>query len=178
MEKKKRGILGFMGMQQEIEPRQEERPVLEQIISVPISEILANPQQPRKVFYDEAIEELSGSIKEYGVLQPIILKYNGSGYTIIAGERRFRAAQMAGLSKIPAVVKSMEDQEAALISLVENVQREDLNFLEEARAYKKLMEDFGLTQVEIAEKVNKKQSTISNKIRILSLPEGHTGQAR
>ena len=115
MEKKKRGILGFMGMQQEIEPRQEERPVLEQIISVPISEILANPQQPRKVFYDEAIEELSGSIKEYGVLQPIILKYNGSGYTIIAGERRFRAAQMAGLSKIPAVVKSMEDQEAALI---------------------------------------------------------------
>ena len=171
MEKKKRGILGFMGMQQEIEPRQEERPVLEQIISVPISEILANPQQPRKVFYDEAIEELSGSIKEYGVLQPIILKYNGSGYTIIAGERRFRAAQMAGLSKIPAVVKSMEDQEAALISLVENVQREDLNFLEEARAYKKLMEDFGLTQVEIAEKVNKKQSTISNKIRILSLPE-------
>ena len=169
--KEKRGILGFMGMQQEIEPRQEERPVLEQIISVPISEILANPQQPRKVFYDEAIEELSGSIKEYGVLQPIILKYNGSGYTIIAGERRFRAAQMAGLSKIPAVVKSMEDQEAALISLVENVQREDLNFLEEARAYKKLMEDFGLTQVEIAEKVNKKQSTISNKIRILSLPE-------
>lgn len=100
MEKKKRGILGFMGMQQEIEPRQEERPVLEQIISVPISEILANPQQPRKVFYDEAIEELSGSIKEYGVLQPIILKYNGSGYTIIAGERRFRAAQMAGLSKL------------------------------------------------------------------------------
>lgn len=170
MEKRKKGILGFMGIQQE-PPQKQDEVGTEQIISVPMDEILANPEQPRKVFYDEAIEELSGSIKEYGVLQPIILKHSGDGYTIIAGERRFRAARMAGLSEIPAVIKSMEDQEAALISLVENVQREDLNFLEEARAYKKLMDDFGLTQVEIAEKVNKKQSTISNKIRILALPE-------
>lgn len=160
MEKKKRGFLGFIG-----EQNHENK-----VTAIPMEKIIANPEQPRKVFYDEAIEELSGSIREYGVLQPIILKENEEGYTIIAGERRFRAAQLAGLTKIPAVIKAMEDQEAALISLVENVQREDLNFLEEARAYKKLMDDFGLTQVEIAEKVNKKQSTISNKIRILALP--------
>lgn len=140
------------------------------IVSVPVDKIAANPNQPRKVFYDEAIEELCGSIKEYGVLQPIILKASGDTYTIIAGERRYRAAVMAGLKEIPAIIRDMEDQEAALISLVENLQREDLNFIEEAKAYKSLMDDFGLTQIEIAEKVNKKQSTISNKIRILSLP--------
>lgn len=161
MEKRKRGIFGFAAEQVQ----------QTQIISVPIHKIAANPTQPRKTFQDEAIEELSGSIKEYGVLQPIILKDNGDNYTIIAGERRYRAAQLAGLEEIPAVIKAMEDQEAALVALVENVQREDLNFLEEARAYKKLMDDFGLTQSEIAEKVNKKQSTISNKIRILALPE-------
>lgn len=176
MEKKKRSILSFIGGQQDSRQEYknidiEEFSVTQQIVSVPIKDILANPEQPRKIFYDEAIKELSGSIKEYGVLQPIILKKESDGYIIIAGERRFRAAQMAGLSEIPALVKNMEDQEAALVSLVENVQREDLNFLEEARAYKRLMEDFGLTQVEIAEKVNKKQSTISNKIRILALPE-------
>lgn len=161
MEKRKRGIFGFASEQVQ----------QTQIISVPIHKIAANPTQPRKTFQDEAIEELSGSIKEYGVLQPIILKDNGDNYTIIAGERRFRAAQLAGLEEIPAVIREMEEQEAALVALVENVQREDLNFLEEARAYKKLMDDFGLTQSEIAEKVNKKQSTISNKIRILALPE-------
>ena len=138
---------------------------------IPLEKIEANPEQPRKVFDDEGMEELTGSIKEYGVLQPIILKDEKDIYTIIAGERRYRAAQLAGLSKIPAIVKNMETKEASLIALVENVQREDLNFLEEARAYKKLMEDFELTQGEIAEKVNKRQSTISNKIRILALPE-------
>ncbi|MFR5061138.1 MAG: ParB/RepB/Spo0J family partition protein, partial [[Ruminococcus] torques] len=142
-----------------------------QVVMIPLEKIEANPEQPRKVFDDEGMEELTGSIKEYGVLQPIILKDEKDIYTIIAGERRYRAAQLAGLSKIPAIVKNMETKEASLIALVENVQREDLNFLEEARAYKKLMEDFELTQGEIAEKVNKRQSTISNKIRILALPE-------
>ena len=162
MEIMKRGIPGFRQ-----EPADQGK-----IVSIAVNKIAANPLQPRKVFYDEAIEELSGSIKEYGVLQPIILRENGGGeYTIIAGERRYRAAKMAGLEKIPAIVRAMEEQEAALVALVENVQREDLNFLEEARAYKKLIDDFGLTQTEVAEKVNKKQSTISNKIRILALPE-------
>ncbi len=141
-----------------------------QVIQVPMNKIMANVGQPRKFFKEDALEELSGSIKEYGVLQPILLRDDGKGYTIIAGERRFRAAQLAGLDKIPAIIKTMENREMALIALVENVQREDLNFLEEARGYKKLMDDFGLTQNEIAEKMNKKQSTISNKIRLLSLP--------
>ncbi len=160
MEKKKKGILRALG-----ETRQTAG-----VITVPVDRIEANPNQPRKIFYDEAIEELSGSIREYGVLQPVILKNSGDRYTIIAGERRYRAACMAGLTEIPAVIREMEDQEAALVSLVENLQREDLNFIEEARAYKSLMDDFGLTQTQIAEKVNKKQSTISNKIRILALP--------
>ena len=161
MEKRKRGILNFI-TEQSAQP---------QVIMVPLEKIEANPQQPRKIFKDEGMEELTGSIKEYGVLQPIILKDEKERYTIIAGERRYRAAQLAGLEKIPAKIKTMETKEAALIALVENVQREDLNFLEEARAYKKLMDDFNLTQGEIAEKVNKRQSTISNKIRVLSLPE-------
>lgn len=165
MEKRKRGILNFIGEQT---GAQSGAP---QVVMIPLEKIEANPEQPRKVFDDEGMEELTGSIKEYGVLQPIILKDEKDIYTIIAGERRYRAAQLAGLSKIPAIVKNMETKEASLIALVENVQREDLNFLEEARAYKKLMEDFELTQGEIAEKVNKRQSTISNKIRILALPE-------
>ena len=165
MEKRKRGILNFIGEQK---GAQSGAP---QVVMIPLEKIEANPEQPRKVFDDEGMEELTGSIKEYGVLQPIILKDEKDIYTIIAGERRYRAAQLAGLSKIPAIVKNMETKEASLIALVENVQRKDLNFLEEARAYKKLMEDFELTQGEIAEKVNKRQSTISNKIRILALPE-------
>lgn len=161
MEKKKRGILNFI-VEQSAQP---------QVEMVPLDKISANPQQPRKTFRDEGLAELAGSVREYGVLQPIILQAIGGTYTIIAGERRFKAARLAGLERIPAIVRTVESKEAALIALIENVQREDLNFLEEARAYRKLMEDFGLTQAELAEKVNKQQSTISNKIRLLTLPE-------
>lgn len=161
MEKKKRGILNFI-VEQSAQP---------QVEMVPLDKISANPQQPRKTFRDEGLAELAGSVREYGVLQPIILQACGGTYTIIAGERRFKAARLAGLERIPAIVRTVESKEAALIALIENVQREDLNFLEEARAYRKLMEDFGLTQAELAEKVNKQQSTISNKIRLLTLPE-------
>ena len=161
MELKKRGILNLFGDEQN----------KVEVVQVAIEKITPNLGQPRTVFKDEAIEELSNSIREYGVLQPILLRDDGKTYSIIAGERRFRAAQLAGLDKIPAIIKSMDNKEVALIALVENVQREDLNFLEEAKAYKKLMDEFGLTQNEIAIKVSKKQSTISNKIRLLSLPE-------
>lgn len=141
------------------------------VVEVPIESIEANPEQPRKLFKSAELEELSNSIKEYGVLQPVILKAVDEGkYILIAGERRYRAASMAGLTRIPAVIKNMEEEEAALIALVENVQRENLNYIEEARAYKRLMNDFNLTQGEIAQRVGKQQSTISNKIRILSLP--------
>ena len=160
MERKKRGILGFVKNDCDLD-----------VSYVPIDKIIANPSQPRKYFEDETLAELSDSIKEYGVLQPILLRDDGKSYTIIAGERRYKAAKLAGLEKIPAIIRTMDSCEVALIALVENVQREDLNFIEEARAYKKLMDDFGLTQIEIAEKMNKKQSTISNKIRLLSLPD-------
>ncbi|MBQ9960635.1 MAG: ParB/RepB/Spo0J family partition protein [Firmicutes bacterium] len=161
MDKFKMSIRGFMG---ETEPSAK-------ISEIPLSQIEANSEQPRKNFDDLSLAELTASVKEYGILQPIILSREGERYIIIAGERRYRAATLAGLEKIPAIIKNLENKEAALIALVENVQREDLNYLEEARAYKKLMDDFNLTQSEIAEKVSKQQSTISNKIRLLSLPE-------
>ncbi len=142
------------------------------IVDVPVDSIIANPDQPRKDFGEEELAELSESIKEYGVIQPIILKkYNAFSYILIAGERRLRAAVMAGLAKIPAIVREADEKDSAIIALVENVQRENLGYLEEARAYYRLMTDYGLTQGELAERVGKKQSTISNKTRLLSLPE-------
>ena len=149
------------------------------IIQIPISLIEANPDQPRKIFRDEELSELRDSIAEYGVLQPLIVrKAEGRKFFLVAGERRLRAATLAGLKTVPAVVRSFDDREVALVALVENVQRENLNFLEEARAYKKLMDEFGLTQGEIAKRVSKQQSTISNKIRILGLPEDIQEAAR
>lgn len=140
-------------------------------LDIPIELISANPDQPRKTFMDRELLELSDSIKEFGVIQPIIVKRDNKGlYILIAGERRLKAAALAGLKKIPAIVRDVDDRDTALLALVENVQREDLNYIEEAAAYKRLMEDHGLTQTEIAKRVGKQQSTISNKIRILSLP--------
>jgi ParB family transcriptional regulator, chromosome partitioning protein len=138
---------------------------------IPVELILINPDQPRKIFLDQELEELSCSIREFGVIQPIIVKRMEGKYQLIAGERRLRASIMAGMEKIPATVREADEKDAALISLVENVQRENLNFIEEAAAYKSLMQDYGLTQGEIAKRVGKQQSTISNKIRLLSLPE-------
>ena len=142
------------------------------VINIPLEKIIVNPEQPRKIFQEDELDELSRSIQEYGVLQPILVRETEGGfYSVIAGERRYRASLLAGKTSIPAIVRKMEEEEAAVIALVENVQRENLNFIEEARAYKKLMDEFHLTQSEIALKVGKQQSTISNKIRILSLPE-------
>lgn len=134
--------------------------------------IETNPEQPRKVFERQELEELSSSILEFGVIQPIVVKKGLEGqYFLIAGERRLRAATMAGLEKIPAIIRNADEKEVALIALVENVQRENLSYIEEAVAYKRLMEDYGLTQGEISRRVGKQQSTISNKIRLLILPE-------
>ncbi len=142
------------------------------VIQIPVGMIVPNPEQPRKIFTDNELGELTNSIREFGVLQPLLVKKTeGRKFILIAGERRLRAAKLAGLSRVPVIIKELQESEAALIALVENVQREDLNFLEEAKAYKKLMDDFNLTQGEIAKRVSKQQSTISNKIRILSLPE-------
>lgn len=142
------------------------------VVQVPLNLIVPNPDQPRKYFTDDELKELTQSIKNYGVLQPLLVKRNGlKSFFLIAGERRYRAAKLAGLERVPVLIKEFSEKDASIIALVENVQRADLSFLEEARAYKKLMDDYHLTQGEISERVSKKQSTISNKIRILSLPE-------
>lgn len=146
--------------------------LIKKVTDIPIDLIFTNPDQPRKCFGEEELLELKNSIKEYGVLQPIILKkHNNGSYLLIAGERRFRAAGMAGLTKIPAIIREADNKDAAIIALVENVQRENLGYMEEAQAYHRLMKEFNLTQGELAERVGKKQSTISNKIRLLALPE-------
>ncbi|MBE6037523.1 MAG: ParB/RepB/Spo0J family partition protein [Clostridiales bacterium] len=144
----------------------------QKVLEIPIKEIIANPEQPRKVFREEELTELTESIRELGVLQPLLVKKRQEGgYFLIAGERRLRAATRAGLQKVPALVKEADEREIAVMALVENVQRSDLNYIEEALAYRSLMQEFGLTQSEIARKVGKKQSTVSNKIRLLVLPE-------
>lgn len=140
-------------------------------VELPISAICANPEQPRKYFAEEELNDLKNSIAEYGVLQPILVKKDRNGsYFLIAGERRLRAAKLAGLTKIPAVIKEFDDKDTALIAVIENVQRENLSYIEEAYAYRKLIDEFGLTQGELSAKIGKRQSTISNKLRILSLP--------
>ena len=117
--------------------------LIKKVTEIPIDLIFANPEQPRKIFGEEELLELRDSIKEYGVIQPIILKRNTNGsYIVIAGERRLRAAGMAGLTKIPAIVREADDKDAAIIALVENVQRENLGYMEEAQAYNRLMEEF------------------------------------
>lgn len=139
---------------------------------VPISMIKTNKQQPRQCFGEEQLIELRDSIREFGILQPLILKKQINGeFLLIAGERRLRAAAMAGLDKVPAIIKDATEEEIGLIALVENIQRENLGYIEEARAYQRLMEKYDINQVALAEKLGKNQSTISNKIRILSLPE-------
>lgn len=144
---------------------------LESIHTVFLSMIDVNPFQPRKTFYDHSLEELSQSIKEYGIIQPILVRKVGERYELIAGERRFRAAKLAGFDTIPAIVKDLTDRETAEIAIIENLQREDLSFMEEAEGYQVLLHTFGLTQEELARRVGKSQSTIANKLRLLKLSE-------
>ena len=139
---------------------------------IPIDMIKANDQQPRENFGEEQLMELRDSIKEFGILQPLIIKKQDDGrYMLIAGERRLRAASMAGLNKVPAIIKDATEEEAGMIALVENIQRENLGYIEEAKAYRTLMEKYGISQTALSERLGKNQSTISNKIRILNLPE-------
>jgi ParB family chromosome partitioning protein len=140
------------------------------IINIPVDKIAPNPYQPRKEFSGSSIEELAASIKEYGVLQPInVRKIGESGFELVSGERRLRASKLAGKSEIPSVIIEVAEQDSAVIALIENLQREDLNFMEEAEGYHNLINDHGMTQEELAKKVGKKQSTIANKLRLLKL---------
>ena len=142
------------------------------VSSLKISMIDPKSDQPRKYFDKEALEQLSASIAENGVLQPILVrKYGDERYQIIAGERRFRASKLAGLSEIPAIVLEKDDKKSAEIAIIENVQREDLNPLEEALGYKALADDYGMTQEELSQRVGKSRSAIANTLRLLDLPD-------
>ena len=142
----------------------------EEITNVKISELRSNPYQPRQVFKQEALQELSDSIKEHGVFQPIIIKKSIKGYEIIAGERRVKASQMAGLDEIPAIIRDFTDEEMMEIALLENLQRENLNPIEESRAYKKLIETLNITQEELSKRLGKSRSYITNMIGLQTLP--------
>jgi len=143
----------------------------EEIVEIPLKDLRSNPYQPRKNFDEDALKELSASIKEHGVFQPIIAKKSIKGYEIIAGERRVKASIMAGLEKIPAIIRDFSDQDMMEIALLENLQRENLNALEEAMAYKKLLDELSLTQDALAKRLGKSRSHITNMLGILSLPE-------
>jgi ParB family chromosome partitioning protein len=140
------------------------------VLALPIEAVERNPDQPRKSFDEPMLAELAASIREHGVIQPILVRREGGSYRILAGERRWRAAQRAGLREIPAVLREASDREAFELALVENLQREDLNAIEEAEAYEILVTDHSLTQEDIAKRVGKERSTVANALRLLKLP--------
>lgn len=140
------------------------------IIEIPIDEIRSNPFQPRKVFDQDKLQELSDSIKEHGLFQPIIVKKSIKGYELVAGERRTKAAKMAGFTKIPAIIKNFTDEEMMNVALLENIQREDLNPIEEAEAYANILKKSNITQEELAKVVSKSRSYITNVIGLVNLP--------
>lgn len=141
-----------------------------EIVSIPLAQIMPNPFQPRKTFSAEGLQELCASIREFGVIQPLIVRKTDSGYELIAGERRLRASGLAGRDDVPCVLRDASDKEMAEIALIENLQREDLHYFEEALGYEKLLRQFNLTQEVLAERVGKTQSSIANKLRLLKLP--------
>ena len=140
-----------------------------EVVMVRLSDIIPNRFQPRLTFDEEALNELANSIKEHGIIQPLILRDLGSKYEIIAGERRYKAATLAGLTEVPAIVGSMDDQTSAELALIENIQRKDLSAIEEAKSYKKILDMGNFTQDELAKRMGKSQSTIANKMRLLAL---------
>lgn len=142
----------------------------EEIVDLNLSELRPNPYQPRKNFNDESLRELADSIKEHGVFQPIIVKKSINGYEIIAGERRFRASKLAGIDKIPAIIREFTDEQMMEIALIENLQRENLNAIEEAMAYKSMIDKLLITQDELAKKVGKSRSYVTNTLGLLRLP--------
>lgn len=149
-----------------------ERPSREEgVRSVPVGQIMANPHQPRSSFDEEKLADLAASIKVHGLIQPLIVTETVEGYVLIAGERRWRAAQLAGLEQVPVIVKETTPQSMLELALIENIQRADLNALEEANAYRQLIDEFGLRQEDVAERVGKARSTVANLVRLLTLPE-------
>ena len=148
------------------------------IVEIPLDEIRSNPYQPRKEFDEQALEEFADSIKEHGVIQPIIVKKSIKGYELIAGERRTRASKMAGKKTIPAIIRELTDQEMMEIALIENIQREDLNPIEEATAFQRIIDTTKMTQDEVAKRFGKSRSYITNLLGLLNLPEKVKGQVQ
>jgi len=148
------------------------------VMQLPIESVQRSAAQPRKRFDERGLEELAGSIREHGVLEPILVRRAGTGYAIVAGERRWRAAQRAGLREIPALLREANDLESFELALVENLQRADLNAMEEAEAFDALTRDHGLTQEQVAERVGKERSTVANAMRLLKLPADVRDQVR
>lgn len=144
---------------------------INEILEIPIDRISPNPAQPRKYFNEQKLAALASSVKEKGIIQPILVKRDDDGYTIIAGERRWRAAQQVGLNRLPVIIKDASEKEELELSLIENIQREDINPIEEAEAYQKLLESFHYTQDYLASILGKDKSTVSNMIRLLRLEE-------
>ena len=178
-ENNKRRALG-MGLEQlfnsemldldQVEEKIVEETPKDEIVEVNLSELMSNPYQPRKVFDEDALKELSESIREHGVFQPIIVKKSVKGYNIIAGERRAKASKLAGLTKVPAIIRDFTDEEMMQVALLENLQRENLSAIEEAKAYKSIIESLRLTQEDLAKKLGKSRSHITNMLGLLRLP--------
>ncbi|MGI6733487.1 MAG: ParB/RepB/Spo0J family partition protein [Anaerovoracaceae bacterium] len=162
----------FGGVEIAVGDRQnDESPSQDSVSFVDIHEIKPNKNQPRKSFSEEKIEELAKSIEEHGIIQPIVLRRSGSGYEIVAGERRWRAARKAGLKEVPCLIRELTDEQNALMALIENMQREDLNPIEEAMGLSTMISDFGLTQEEVSKSIGKSRPYIANCLRLLKLPE-------
>ncbi|MDD4289887.1 MAG: ParB/RepB/Spo0J family partition protein [Patescibacteria group bacterium] len=143
----------------------------DRIVNIDINKIKANPYQPRTHFDEEKLEDLVNSIREHGILQPIVVTKNGDGYELIAGERRLKAAKILKLFKVPGIIKEIDDSKKLELAIIENIQRQNLNLLEESDAYNRLMEEFNLTQDQVAKKVGKSRSSVANILRLRSLPE-------
>ncbi|MBR1625403.1 MAG: ParB/RepB/Spo0J family partition protein, partial [Clostridia bacterium] len=162
----KRGLSALLADIEDVSPDVKAE---DKIYSIPITKIVPNPDQPRKIFNEESLIELAESIRNHGIIQPLVVKKSGGEYIIIAGERRYRAAKMADLTEVPVLVKEYDDAKTREISLIENLQREDLNAIEESEAIKELMDSYSLTQEEVAQKLGKARPSIANTLRLLNL---------
>lgn len=162
-------MLGIGSGPEPVEPVAAEAADDTEIQAIGVDAIAPNPFQPRKAFSDESMQELAASVREHGIIQPLLVRKTGAGYELIAGERRLRAAKLAGLAAVPAIVRELGDREMAELAMIENLQREDLHFFEEAEGFQQLLVNFGFTQEELARRVGKNQSTIANKLRLLRL---------
>ena len=153
------------------EDMREERTTEDKVTEIALEKLIPNPDQPRKTFNEDSLKELADSIASHGVIQPLLAKKDGARYIIVAGERRYRAAMLAGLETVPVIVKNYDERATREISLIENLQREDLNAIEEAEAIRELMDSFDLTQEEIASKLGKSRPAIANSLRLLNCPK-------